>query len=180
MSIDLPARSWSPALPAVVDLRDQGPPLTCVPTPYDHPQAQALAAALHREQLATYGFADDPSRVPVDSFTSPGVFLLGVSDDAGQWALACGGLAFLQPEVAEVRKMFVRQGFRGLGWGHVLLDALHDHAQAHGARRLVLETGCRNLSAIHLYRRHGFTAIEPYVAGRNPAINRAFAKNLDA
>jgi hypothetical protein len=36
---------------------------------YDSPDARRLTQALHREQLATYGFADDPADTPPGSST---------------------------------------------------------------------------------------------------------------
>ena len=58
--------------------------------------------------------------------------------------------------------MFVVPGFRGRGIGRAVLRALEEEARRLGARRLVLETGTRQRSALGLYRDEGFAEIQPY------------------
>ena len=47
-----------------------------------------------------------------------------------------------------------------------------------GARRAVLETGVRNTAALAFFVENDYQSIDAYVAGRDPAINRAFMKWL--
>ena len=67
---------------------------------------------------------------------------------------------------------------RGCGLGRRLLDVLEQTAIAGRARRIILETGVRNVAALGLFTGSGYTPMARYVAGRDPAINRAFEKIL--
>jgi ribosomal protein S18 acetylase RimI-like enzyme len=67
---------------------------------------------------------------------------------------------------------------RGLGAGRALLSWLERHALAAGARRAILETGVRNTAALGLFTSAGYRPVDRYVQGRDPAINRAFARLL--
>jgi len=53
-------------------------------------------------------------------------------------------------------------GLRGKGLGRGLVAALEAEARALGVRRLVLETGTRQLAAVALYRAMGFDPIPLY------------------
>jgi len=55
---------------------------------------------------------------------------------------------------------------------------LEQHAADHGARRAILETGAHSHGALALVRLAGYQPTARYVMGRDPAINRAFAKDL--
>lgn len=153
-------------------------PLTLVARRYDHPDAWALASALHADQLTRYGHADDPTDTTPEEFLPPaGLFLVGYHEIQ---PVACGGLRTLDPgtHTAEIKRMFVAPAHRGHGYGSRVLAALEDAARTGGARRIVLETGARNLEALALYQQAGYEPIPPYTDGRNPTINRAFAKDL--
>jgi GNAT superfamily N-acetyltransferase len=148
--------------------------------PYDDPDAQRLVRALYAEQRETYGFADPPNGDPVGDYVQPrGLFLVGYAS-TGQ-PVGCGGCrTYDQGErVAEVRKMYVHPDQRGHGLGRRILNHLEQHAVGHGARRMLLETGALNVSAIRLYTAAGYLPIPSYVPGRRKA-NRAFAKILQA
>jgi putative acetyltransferase len=68
-----------------------------------------------------------------------------------------GGAAY-----GELKRMYVRPHFRGLGLGKLLLDHLADYARAHGVGLLRLETGIHQAAAISLYERMGFQRIPPF------------------
>ncbi|MCM2431068.1 GNAT family N-acetyltransferase [Streptomyces sp. RKAG337] len=151
-------------------------PSRLVAVPYDHPEARRLIQCLYAEQLALYGFADDPLAGVVEEFTPPyGLFVLGFLDGSSR-AVGCGGWRSLDPQTAEVKKMFVQPKARGASLGRRILELLEQHAAGSGATRLVLETGHRNQAALALYRRCGYEPLPPYVPGRNPRVNRALVK----
>lgn len=153
--------------------------VTLTAVAYDHPNVRTLLAALHAEQLGLYATADHPDDLPADVFAPPhGRFLLArtaTGDPAG-----CGGWHGHDHTgaTAEIKRMYVTPDHRGRGIARAMLTALEHDARTRGARRLILETGVRNASAIALYTAGGFAPTASYVPGRDPEINRAFAKDL--
>ncbi|MGH3750480.1 MAG: GNAT family N-acetyltransferase, partial [Micromonosporaceae bacterium] len=149
--------------------------------PYGHPDTQTLVAALHAEQLAQYDHAD-PVDPPTDTaYVSPdGLFLVAYVHGE---PVACGGYhtradASGDERVVEIKKMYTAPAWRGHGLGKGILTRLEKHAAAAGATRVLLETGVHNTAALVLYTNMGYEPIEAYVAGRDPAVNRAFCKQL--
>lgn len=132
--------------------------------------AEGLIVALNAELSALYPepganhFRLDPAEVAPGS----GSFLVA------RWLgrpVGCGALrrlretAVLQelgPQVGELKRMYVAPDVRGQGIGRALLARLEAEARALGLARLVLETGTRQVEALALYRRAGFTGIPPY------------------
>jgi GNAT superfamily N-acetyltransferase len=144
---------------------------------YSSPDARRLAQALHREQHATYGFADDPAGTPAGEFEAPhGTFLIAAAD--GGPAVACGGWRTAGPGTAEIKRMYVGPAVRGHGLGRRVLEALENDAVRHGMTQMILETGARNHVALSLYAACGYTRVPSYVAGRDPDVNRAMQKAL--
>jgi len=151
--------------------------LAIVQRPYDHPDALALVWAIFEDQVHRYGFAD-PAQADTASYAPPdGAFLVGYLDGA---PMACGGFrSHDQPsDTVEIKKMYTLPEYRRRGLGRAILRDLERRARAGGARRVILETGVRNTGALALYRGLGYQPTDAYVPGRNPEINRAFARPL--
>jgi GNAT superfamily N-acetyltransferase len=146
---------------------------------YASPAARRLALALHTEQIATYGHADDPVDTPPADFDPPaGLFLVASSANGGP-AVACGGWRTAGDRVAEVKRMYVVPAYRARGLGRALLRELErDAAENHGCTRMILETGSLNHAALALYTACGYAPIPAYAHGRNPSVNRAMSKEL--
>jgi amino-acid N-acetyltransferase len=95
-------------------------------TPEDAPQIHALIEAnLHTGHLLPRTLADVTARA--SRFTV-------VADASG--VLACGELAPLNASVAEIRSLVVREGTRGMGLGHTVVDELRRRARAARYRSL--------------------------------------------
>ena len=58
---------------------------------------------------------------------------------------------------AFVDEFYLREEYRGRGWGRQTMSFLEDAARAAGIRTLHLEVVQENTSALHLYRKLGFT-----------------------
>ncbi len=144
---------------------------------YDHPDAVRLVQALYDEQIGRYGFADPVEADPAEYAPPRGLFLVAYVDGIPS---ACGGYRTYDPAGAtvELKKMYTVPELRGRGLGRMLGAELEQHAADHGARRAILETGARSHGALALVRLAGYQPTARYVTGRDPAINRAFAKDL--
>jgi len=120
-----------------------------------------VIAALNAELAAMYDepganhFGLDPSEVA----EGRGAFLVVSRDGV---AVGCGALRLLDADTAELKRMYVAPETRGTGLGRRLVAALETEARALGVRRLVLETGIRQLAALALYRATGFDPISLY------------------
>lgn len=145
--------------------------------PYDHPDASHLVRALFHDQTERYGYADPWEADPAHYTPPRGLFLVGYLDDA---PVTCGGYRLFdeRTRTVEIKKMYTVPHLRGQGLGNRIMTELEHHAALHDAHRVILETGVRNTAALALYAARGYHPIERYVPGRDPAINRAFAKEL--
>jgi len=81
-------------------------------------------------------------------------------------AAGCAGVQFFDPAderpFAEVKRMYIRPEFRGLGLAQALLAHLEKVTAEQGLNLLRLETGIAQKSAIKLYERWGFQKIGPF------------------
>src|SRR5262245_43064163 len=64
---------------------------------------------------------------------------------------ACGGLKLFGTEYGEVKRMYVRPIYRGLGLGKGMLNHLAEYARERQVELLRLETGIYQTDAIGLY-----------------------------
>ena len=68
----------------------------------------------------------------------------------------CGGIQFFGTEYGELKRMFVRPEFRGLGLAKLMIEYLETYSRAHDILLLKLETGIYQKEAVHLYERMGY------------------------
>jgi ribosomal protein S18 acetylase RimI-like enzyme len=92
---------------------------------------------------------------------------------------ACGGIQLYGSDYGELKRMFVRPQFRGLGFGKMLVDHLAEHARANGVRLLRLETGIHQKEAINLYERVGFQRIPPFGEYVEDPLSLFYEKRID-
>jgi len=90
----------------------------------------------------------------------------------------CGGIQLFGTAYGELKRMYVRPLFRGLGFGKLLLDHLADYARAHGVGLLRLETGIHQTAAIRLYERMGFQRIPPFGAYVEDPLSLFYEKRI--
>lgn len=76
----------------------------------------------------------------------------------------CGGVKLFGTEYGEIKRMYVRPQFRGLGLGKLMLRHLSSYARDQGVTLLRLETGIYQAEAIGLYEGYGFRRIPPFGA----------------
>jgi len=90
----------------------------------------------------------------------------------------CGGVQLFGTDYGEVKRMYVRPPFRGLGLGHLLLEHLAAYCQQRGVALLRLETGIHQVDAIRLYERFGFQRIAPFGEYRVDPVSLCYEKRL--
>jgi len=124
-------------------------------------EAQQLIAALNTELDRLYP-EDGANHFRLDADeVAPGRGGFFVARLDGELA-GCGALRLAAPGLAEVKRMYVRETLRGRGIAWRMLQWLEAEARLLGAGRIVLETGERQIEAVALYRRAGYTEIERY------------------
>ena len=94
-------------------------------------------------------------------------------------AAGCGGVKLVGREYAEIKRMYVRPRFRGLGLGRRMLEHLTDYARKHELPLLRLETGIHQHEAIALYERSGFRRIPPFGPYREDPVSLCYEKALE-
>lgn len=90
----------------------------------------------------------------------------------------CGGLQIFGSDYGEVKRMYVRPAFRGLGLGKRMLEHLAAYAREQHVECLRLETGLHQREAIGLYERMGFQRIAPFGAYRDDPLSRFYQKQI--
>ncbi len=140
------------------------------------PVARALIAELeatleHPEYPpeAQYGYS-------VEKLITEGVafFTIWVNNEPA----GCGGIQFYGDEYGELKRMYVRPTYRGLGLGKKLIEHLEEVARQRGVNVLRLETGTFQHEAIGLYEKMGFRQIPVFGEYRESAVNVFYEKRF--
>lgn len=110
--------------------------------------------------LCFQSFDKELAGLPGDYAPPDGRLLLGTYDGA---PAGCVALHKLAPEICEMKRLYMRQRFRGKGLGRVLAERIIADARQIGYRQLRLDTVEPMMrTAVAMYRRLGFREIAPY------------------
>ena len=135
-------------------------PISIVEASPDSPEAVALINELD-EYLNRLPYPKRSRHAySIDKLIREGVAFF-VAHHEGNSA-ACGGIKLFDGEYGEVKRMYVRPVYRGLGLGKAMLDHLADYARERKVKLLRLETGIYQTEAIGLYDRYGFKRRPPF------------------
>lgn len=74
----------------------------------------------------------------------------------------CASFKEYEPGIAEVKRVFVHDTYRGLGLSKILMQVVEQKAIQFGYKELILETGDALVAAHGLYRSLGFDVIPNY------------------
>ncbi|MGK5444024.1 GNAT family N-acetyltransferase [Micromonospora sp. URMC 105] len=139
--------------------------------PCTDPEIDALVAAQQRELREADGGLDGQVTVTHDDIR----YLAVVVDGR---AVACGGIQSLDAATGELKRMYVRPGYRGRGIARQLLTALEELAFQRGHSVVCLETGVYLPAAIGLYTSCGYEPIPVYGEYVDNPYSVCFAKRL--
>ena len=92
--------------------------------------------------------------------------------------VGCGGVKLFGTDYGEIKRMYIRPQFRGLGFAKLMLDHLSDYARSRGVTILRLETGIAQREAIALYERAGFRLIAPFGEYKPDPLSRFYEKRI--
>ena len=96
----------------------------------------------------------------------------------------CGGVQFFddrqEPDGAygELKRMYVRDRFRGRGFGKRLLEHLERLSTDRGVTTMRLETGTRQPEAVGLYEKAGYYRIPPFGNYWDDPVSLCYEKRL--
>ena len=90
----------------------------------------------------------------------------------------CGGVQFYGTEYGELKRMFVRQQFRGLGLAKLMLEHLETYSREHNIPLLRLETGIHQKEAIGLYEHMGYQSRPPFGEYVDDPLSKFFEKKI--
>ncbi len=124
------------------------------------PEDKESVWRLHNEALDEVGahlgngeWDDDLHGIEAAYLEAGGEFLVGILDAR---VVAMGALRRISPGEAEIKRMRVKPGLQGLGYGQALLDALHRRAAELGYSTLRLDTTVHQRAARRLYEGNGY------------------------
>lgn len=141
----------------------------------DNPELHRLIGLLDKHMLELYPaegiFGVDFSSPAVRDMTFCVAYVNGTP--AG-----CGALKPLGEGLAELKRFFVEQSFRGRGIASLVLNFIEDRAREAGVRVMRLETGPRQPEAIGLYRKFGYREIEAFGEYAGCEYSYCMEKNL--
>ena len=118
--------------------------------------------------LCFQGFEEELRNLP-GKYAEPEGRLLLVEAD-GRLA-GCIAMRKLEDGVCEMKRLFVRDGFRGMRIGNSLIERLINEARSSGYAKMRLDTFPAKMGkAVKLYESHGFREIGPYYSNPHEGV----------
>jgi len=92
--------------------------------------------------------------------------------------VGCGAIKAYNECTMEVKRMFVKEEYRGKGIAGKILSELENWARELGFQKCILETGTRQIEAIALYKKSQYCIIPNYGQYEGVENSRCFEKKL--
>ena len=137
-------------------------------SPHEIPDVRMLFreyAGLVAEALCFQNFDQELAALPGEYAPPGGVLLIARDADA---AAGCVALRRCDAESGEMKRLYVRERYRGRGLGRRLAVEVIEEARKRNYERMVLDTLPELASAIALYRDLGFVETGPYLESPTP------------
>src|SRR3990170_5010731 len=141
----------------------------------DTRDALTLIAELEGHLVALYP-SESRHGYSIEKLLREGVAFFVIREDGVP--AGCGGVQLFGTKYGELKRMYVRPEFRGLGLGKLMLEHLVDYARGGGVGLLRLETGIHQAEAIGLYEGFGFKRIPPFGEYREDPLSLFFEKRI--
>lgn len=109
--------------------------------------------------LCFQNFDKEMDDFPGEYVPPAGALLLA---DVGNEYVGCIALRPLEPGICELKRLYVRPGYRGMSIGKHLILQIISEARSIGYRSMRLDTLPQMNAAMSLYEHIGFKYIEPY------------------
>ncbi|WP_295654529.1 GNAT family N-acetyltransferase [uncultured Mucilaginibacter sp.] len=124
----------------------------------DSPDFKALVALLDKELDERYG-AQQEFFGQFNSLAQIKQVVVAYADDV---PAGCGAIKEYEAATTEVKRMFVKPGFRGKGIAAAISAELEKRAKESGYSHTILQTGLNQPEAVALYAKAGYWHIENY------------------
>ena len=141
---------------------------------YTDAVVRALEAELQQEYVERYGGADEAPVDPAEFAPPGGVFVVGFADGE---PVASGGFRRHNEQIAEIKRMYVVEDRRGVGYARRLLAELEARAAAVGYQQIILETVYASPRRSRSTSPAGTSRFQVSASMRT-ALSRSFAKDL--
>ena len=145
----------------------------------DSPDAQMLVIELDAFLTPLYP-GESHHGYSVEKLIAQGVAFFVLRYDGT--AAACGGVQLFSQEsgeeFGEIKRMYVRPAFRGLGLAKAMLAHLESYTHSQGVELLRLETGIYQTEAIGLYEQMGYTRTGPFGPYTDDPLSLLYEKRL--
>ena len=136
-------------------------------TQAETPEEIEAARRLFREyeawlgmDLCFQGFEEELRSLP-GKYAKPDGRLFIATFDGGP--AGCIAMRKLEDGICEMKRLYLRPEFRGVGLGNQLIEKLIDEAREVGYQKMRLDTHPPKMGkAVSLYESHGFRPISPY------------------
>lgn len=93
--------------------------------------------------------------------------------------IGCGSFKFYEEGVAEVKRVYLKEQYRGKGLGKYLMIELEKQAAKKGYKQLILETGKPLTEAMRLYEHLGYEVIPNYGQYKEMKESICMAKDIE-
>jgi GNAT superfamily N-acetyltransferase len=77
-------------------------------------------------------------------------------------AIGCGAFRVFDLNTVEIKRMFVKEEYRGTKTASSILKSLENWASEKGFKKCILETGNNQIEAINFYKKSGYNSIPNY------------------